>query len=106
LTNDIKKLPAAFQWLLGLCKEDRRIVGTDIATAEYGWPVGMPTCRSMGKGLWEIRSNISDGRIARVMFCVADETMVLLHGFIKKAQATPKRDLDLAKARMKEVNQK
>jgi len=111
---ELKKLPAAFyrtgggrepvrEWLKGLDDADRRTVGHDIATAEFGWPVGMPVCRSLGKGLYEIRSEISHGRIARVIFCVADEQMVLLHGFIKKTQKTPKPDLDLALKRKKEV---
>ena len=111
---EIKKLPAAFyctaagnepvrEWLKALDDADRRIVGQDIATAEYGWPVGMPVCRSLGKGLYEIRSDISHGRITRVIFCVADEQMVLLHSFIKKTQKTPKADLDLALKRKKEV---
>lgn len=110
----LKKLPAAFyatgsgnepvrEWLKGLDEEDRRAIGQDIATAEFGWPVGMPLCRSLGKGLWEIRSNISSGRIARVIFAVIDERMLLLHGFVKKARKTPKPDLDLAGKRMKEL---
>jgi phage-related protein len=112
---EIKKLPAAFyctvagkepvrEWLKGLDQADRLIVGQDIATAEFGWPVGMPVSRSLGKGLWEIRSGISNGRITRVIFCVADDKMVLLHGFIKKTQKTPKADLDLALKRMKEAS--
>lgn len=111
---EIKKLPAAFyrtaagnepvrEWLKALDEADRRIVGLDIATAEFGWPVGMPVCRSLGKGLYEIRSDISHGRITRVIFCVAGERIVLLHGFIKKTQKTPKADLDLALKRKKEV---
>lgn len=63
----------------------------------------MPVCRSLGKGLYEIRSDISHGRITRVIFCVAEEKMVLLHGFIKKTQKTPKADFDLALKRSKEV---
>jgi phage-related protein len=111
---EIKKLPAAFyctaagkepvrEWLKGFDQADRQIIGEDIATAEFGWPVGMPVCRSLGRGLWEIRSDISDGRITRVIFCVTDNKMVLLHGFIKKTQKTPKADLDRALRRMKEV---
>ncbi len=111
---EIKQLPAAFyctavgrepvrEWLKALCRDDRLVVGQDIATAEFGWPIGMPVCRSLGKGLWEIRSGISDGRIARVIFCVAGDQMVLLHGFIKKTQKVQKADLDLALKRMKEV---
>ena len=111
---EMKKLPAAFyrtgagnepvrEWLKRLDQVDRRIVGQDIATAEFGWPVGMPVCRSLGHGLFEIRSDLSRGRIARVIFCVADERMVLLRGFIKKTQKTPKTDLDLALKRKKEI---
>jgi phage-related protein len=92
------------EWLKALDEADRRIVGQDIATAEFGWPVGMPVCRSLGKRLWEIRSDISRGRIARVVFCVEGERMVLLHAFIKKTQKTPKADLDLAMKRKKEVS--
>jgi phage-related protein len=110
----IKRLPAAFycsatgrepvrEWLKKLDQPDRRILGEDIATAEYGWPVGMPVCRPLGKDLYEIRSGISDSRIARVIFCVVEGKMVLLHGFIKKTQKTPKADLDLALKRKKEV---
>ena len=111
---EIKKLPAAFyrtaagnepvrEWLKALDDADRRNVGEDIATAEFGWPVGMPVCRSLGKGLYEIRSDLAGGRIARVIFCVAEQRMVLLSGFIKKTRKTPKAELDLALKRMKEV---
>ena len=111
---EVKKLPAAFyctalgnepvrEWLQSLETADRRIIGQDIATAEFGWPVGMPVCRSLGRGLYEIRSDLTGRRIARVIFCVADGRMVLLHGFIKKTQKTPKADLDLALKRKKEI---
>jgi phage-related protein len=111
----LKKLSAAFyctaagrepvrEWLKALDEPDRRIVGQDIATAEFGWPVGMPVCRSLGPGLYEIRSDITHGRITRVIFCVAGEQMVLLHAFIKKTQKTPKADLDLAMKRKKEIS--
>ena len=110
----LKRLPAAFyatangtepvrEWLKSLGGSDRRRVGEDIATAEFGWPVGMPVCRPLGRGLFEIRSNISDGRIARVIFAVAGGQMVLLHGFVKKTQKTPQADLDLAARRFKEI---
>ncbi|RCK41926.1 hypothetical protein TH25_23300 [Thalassospira profundimaris] len=82
---------------------DKRIVGADIATVEFGWPIGMPTCKPLGEGLWEVRSNISDGRIVRIIFCIINGQMILLHGFIKKDRKTPKVDLDLAKHRKKEL---
>ena len=91
------------EWLLELDFEDRRIVGFDIQTAEFGWPVGMPICRSLGNGLWEVRSDISSGRIARVIFCISRHEMVLLHGFIKKEQQTPNHEIDVALARKKDL---
>jgi phage-related protein len=80
-----------------------RILGKDIATAEFGWPVGMPLTKALGGGLHEVRSSITNGRIARVIFVSHDGWMVLLHGFVKKTQKTPKADLDLAKKRAKEI---
>ena len=90
-------------WLKGLPEEDRRVIGYDVATVEYGWPIGMPVCRPMGEGLFEVRSALPSGRVARVLFCTAAARLVLLHGFIKKAQTTPKADLDLARTRKKEI---
>ncbi len=63
----------------------------------------MPVCRLLGKGLYEVRTNLQGDRIARVFFCFHAEKMVLLHGIIKKSQKTPKKDLDLARRRQKEV---
>ena len=91
------------EWLLALSAEDRKIIGVDIKTVEYGWPIGMPTCRSLGVGLWEVRSNLVDGKIGRVMFCIRDGDMYLLHGFIKKSQKTPRSDLNVAISRKKEL---
>ena len=91
------------EWWLSLDREDCRIIGEDIATVEFGYPIGMPVCRNLGNGLYEVRSNISDGRIARVIFVVKRGYMVLLHGFIKKTQKTPKQDIDLAAKRAKEI---
>jgi phage-related protein len=90
-------------WLLDLDREDRRIIGEDIKTVEFGWPIGMPTCRPLSDGLWEARSNISHGRIARVIFTISGSKMILLTGFIKKAQRTPADELRIARQRMKDV---
>jgi phage-related protein len=110
----MKILPAAFyrtgrgnepvrDWLkLELSKEDRVKVGTAIKRVELEWPIGKPICAPLSDGLWEVRVNLPN-RIARVIFCVHGETMVLLHGFIKKAQQTPKDDLDLAGKRKRDV---
>ena len=112
LTSSEKTLPAQFfqnesgnepvrDWLLDLTAEERRLIGDDIKTAEYGWPIGMPLVRPMGGGLFEVRTNLPDKKIARVLFCAHAGRMVLLHGFIKKTPKTPKTDLDLAKKRMR-----
>lgn len=88
---------------MGLVPEDRKLIGRDIQKVEFGWPLGMPYCRSLGSGLWEVRSDLADGKIGRVVFCVTRGRMVLLHGFIKKTQKTPQHDLKTALRRMKEV---
>lgn len=92
------------EWLLGLRTEDRKTVGQDIMAVEFGWPCGEPLCKSLTNyaGLFEVRSNLPGKRIARVFFYVSGKDMVLLHGFIKKSQATPQKDLKLANRRMKE----
>jgi phage-related protein len=109
-----KIIPAAFYsteigselvraWLKGLNPEDGRIIGTDIRTVEFGWPIGMPVCRPMGNGLFEALSTITGKRIARILFCIHEAIMVLLHGFMKKARKTS--DLSTALKRKREVEQ-
>lgn len=90
-------------WLLELTTDDRRLVGYDIQTVEFGWPIGMPVCRPLGKGLYEVRTNLSDGKISRVLFCIVANEMAVLHSFIKKTQKTPPAELALAVKRMKEI---
>lgn len=87
-------------WLRELSATDRKTIGKDIKTVQFGWPLGMPLVRKMDKDLWEVRIRL-EGRIARVLFTVSMGKIVLLHGFIKKSQVTPKPDLDLAKDRMR-----
>jgi phage-related protein len=109
-----KRIPAVFyrtesgkepvrDWLKRLDVEDRKVIGSDLKAVEYGWPVGMPLCRALGDKLWEVRCNISDRRIARVIFCIWGEQMVLLTGFVKKTRKTPDADLKLALSRRKEI---
>ena len=105
-----KRVPAIFfrteagrepvrDWLKNLpLPEDRKRIGEDIKTVEFGWPIGMPVCRALGRGLYEVRSNLAGNRIARVLFYIDKRgRMVLLHGFIKKTQKTPDEDLELAR---------
>jgi phage-related protein len=90
-------------WLRHLPPDDRRAIGTDLATIQFGWPIGMPLCRPLGRGLWEVRSTLPSRRIARLLFFVHQERIGVVHGFIKKTQKTPTDDLDLARRRMKEM---
>jgi phage-related protein len=111
----LKRLPAKFfrsangvepvkDWLKTLDRDDCRIIGSDIKDVEFSFPIGLPLCRSLSgyKDLWEVRSKITGGKIARVIFYISNGEMILLHGFVKKSQKTPKGVIDLAVKRLKE----
>jgi phage-related protein len=111
--DQLKRIPAIFyrteagsepvrSWLRAMDPQDRRLVGEDIKTVEFGWPVGMPTCRPMGDGLYEVRTRLPGSRMVRVFFYIdRKQRMVLLHGIVKKTRATPEADLDLARKNMR-----
>jgi len=90
-------------WLRSLPREDRHTIGIDLMRVQVGWPIGMPLVRSLGDGLWEIRSTLPSRRIARLLLCFHEGVIVVLHGFIKKTQKTPPDDLELARKRKREV---
>ena len=92
------------EWLKALSKEDCKVMGTDILTVQYAWPVGKPLVGNLGDGLWEVRSRLSN-RISRILFAMVDQEIVLLHGFIKKQQKTPTDELDLARKRKRQYLQ-
>ncbi|MBZ5655484.1 MAG: type II toxin-antitoxin system RelE/ParE family toxin [Acidobacteriia bacterium] len=92
-------------WLKEMDTAERRAIGTDLLRAQWRWPVGMPLCRPMGKGLWEVRTDLPGNRTARVLICFYQGRLVALHGFIKKTRATPEDDLALARKRQKELEQ-
>lgn len=87
------------EWLLTLSRDDRKAIGRDVKTVQFGWPLGMPLVRKLDRDLWEVRSRL-DNRIARVVFTVFQDVIVLLHGFIKKSQKIPATDLDVARKRL------
>jgi phage-related protein len=89
-------------WLRGLDERDRNAIGQDLMRVQYRWPVGMPLCRPMGEGLWEVRSDLPDNRIARMLFIVRGDRVLVLHGFIKKTRKTPDAELALARKRRRE----
>ena len=111
--DQLKRIPAIFyrteagsepvrSWLRAMEPQDRRLVGEDIKTVEFGWPVGMPTCRPMGDGLYEVRTRLPGSRMVRVFFYIdRRQRMVLLHGIVKKTRAAPDADLDLARQNMR-----
>ena len=93
------------EWLMELDKADRHAIGADLSRAQWRWPAGMPLCRPMGKGLWEVRTDLLNNRTARVLICFYQGCLVALHGFIKKTRVTPEDDLALARKRQKELQQ-
>jgi phage-related protein len=88
------------EWLQDLNRDERKVIGSDILAVQYAWPIGKPLVDHLDASIWEVRSKLRD-RIARVLFSVVEQEIVLLHGFIKKTQATTKRDLALAKSRFR-----
>jgi len=90
------------EWLKDLPVEVRREVGADIQRVQWRWPIGKPLVDGFGEGLYEVRASV-DTNIYRVLFCIHDGLMVLLHGFTKKTQKTPARDLEIARRRQREV---
>lgn len=89
-------------WFKDLSKADRKCVGEDIKTVQYGWPIGMPVVRKLEKDIWEVRTQL-DKRISRVLITMHSDCIVVLHAFIKKSQKTPKEDIQLARQRLKDI---
>ena len=89
------------EWLKELTKQDRRSIGEDIAYVQYKWPIGKPRVDHLRGPIWEVRTSLRNS-IARTLFAVDDDTMILLHGFIKKTQQTPANEMALAEKRFKE----
>lgn len=95
------------EWLRGFSREDRAVLGEDLKTVQIGFPMGLPLCRSLGGGLWEVRSTLPVMRVEARMIFFQDggaRALVVVHGFIKKSQKTPKRDIDIALRRKAEVS--
>ena len=92
-------------WLRELPDDDRRRIGSDLHRVQTDWPVGMPLCRSLGSGLWELRSSLPSGRISRLIFFIEDREIYVVHGFLKKTQKAPPAELALAMRRLKETRE-
>jgi phage-related protein len=114
MTKNLNPIPLVFwrsatnrepvrEWLNELSREDKRIIGRDIAKVQYGWPVGLPLCRPLSGGLWEVRATLPSNRQARIFFGFHDGMLVALHAILKKTQKTPAAELALARQRFKEL---
>jgi phage-related protein len=114
MTEKLKPIPLVFwrssagrepvrEWLNELPREDQRKIGRDIAKVQFGWPIGLPVCRPLGNGLWEVRSSLPSRREARVLFGFHDGMLIALTAFIKKARSTPADEKALAQQRLKEA---
>ena len=110
----IQKVPVVFyktaagvvvvrEWLRSLPEADRNIIGRDLMRVQYRWPVGMPLCRPLGGGLWEVRSDLPSSRIARLLSCFNKGRLVVLHGFIKKTKKAPADEMEIARKRKDEL---
>jgi len=110
----VRKIPMRFyrskngsepvrDWLRDLEQRDRNTVGQDLMRAQFSWPAGMPLCKPLGQGLWEIRTTLPSRRIARVLLCFHESELWALHAFIKKTQKTPDEDMALGRQRMKDI---
>jgi phage-related protein len=89
------------EWLREQDVENRKLIGADLRTVQIGWPLGMPLVRHLGDGIYEVRTDIRDG-IARVLVFQNQQNLIVVEGFIKKSQKTPKTQLDNAKKRKSE----
>ena len=114
MTKNLNPIPLVFwrsatnrepvrEWLNELSREDKRIIGRDIAKVQYGWPVGLPLCRPLSGGLWEVRATLPSNRQARIFFGFHEGMLVALHAILKKMQKTPADALALARQRFKEL---
>ncbi len=93
----------AREWLKSLAGEERQAIGEDLLTVQYAWPVGKPLVDHLGDGLWEVRTRLPN-RIARTLFAVVDNEIVVLHGFIKNTQKTPAQELEVARQRKRQYH--
>ena len=91
-------------WLRSLDKEVRLEIGSDLKTIQEDWPASnrKPLVDSFGAGLYELRTKVERNQY-RVLFCIHESMIVLLHGFMKKTQKTSPADIALARTRQREI---
>jgi phage-related protein len=89
-------------WLKRLPAAERNAIGQDLMRVQFRWPIGMPLCRPLRDRIWELRTDLSGNRIARLLFVFLDGHLVALNGFIKKTRKTPDKEIELALKRKRE----
>jgi phage-related protein len=92
------------RWLKSQPAAHKKAIGEDIKTVQFGWPVGMPLVEKIESNLWEVRTRVPDG-VARVLYTLNGQTMVLLHGFTKKTRKIPPRELKTARSRLRQYQE-
>ena len=92
------------RWLKDLAVAQKKAIGEDIKTVQFGWPLGMPLVEKLEPYLWEVRSKVPGG-IARVLFTVDGQVMILLHGFIKKTRKISQKEISTARSRLKQYQE-
>jgi phage-related protein len=90
-------------FLSELEKSDKKKIGADIRKVQFGWPIGMPLVKSLGKGLWELRTSMPSRKEIRVFFAIGEDEMILLHAFVKKSQKTPDKEIEIARLRLRRL---
>ncbi|MGE0501334.1 MAG: type II toxin-antitoxin system RelE/ParE family toxin [Rhizobiaceae bacterium] len=94
------------EWLRGLGKQEKAKIGADLRTVQFGFPIGMPLCRSLGDGLFELRTSLPSRKEARLIFFQHGEDLIVVAGFIKKTMKTPGTEIEKAKVRRSEYRSK
>jgi phage-related protein len=91
-------------FLRALPADDKKVVGEDLKTVQIGFPMGLPLCRPLGDGLYEVRSSLPSKREFRLIFFFdrARQVLLVVHALFKKSAKLPKADLDLARKRKEE----
>jgi len=102
--GDRRRLPVFFycmeaghepvrDWLNELDWQDRKTIATNLRRVQEQWLNGMPVCRTLGKGLWEVRTNLSSNRTARVLIFVDEESIGVVHASLRRLARHPRSTL-------------
>ena len=108
-----KRVPARFYrnangnepvraWLKALSRPEKRAIGVDIMTVEYGWPIGMPTCRPLGRAFMRCAQPSGTGSLACCSVSLGESWSCFMASSRRHDEPRAE-DIALARTRMKEV---